>query len=133
MKNVTIPADLLERLIDDGRGSVASDEAQAILDREKSEADQVPFDEILEATHLIHEMYRVKDRLGNGPNRVFENEKTGALVGVAFFRMDDIAGRNDFATIKYGDFEYSFKAETIRLSNYKLMASQFVYQLGLSK
>lgn len=93
---------------------------------------QPPFDLILDACHLVHEMYRIKDRLGNGCNRVFENKETGESVSVNFYRMDNLNGNDDFATIKYGELEINYKAESIRLSNYKLMASYFAYCLGKS-
>lgn len=94
---------------------------------------QVPFDLILDACHLVHEMYRIKDRLGNGCNRVFENKETGQSVSVSFYRMNDINGNDDFAKVKYGEFEINYKAGMVRLSNYKLMASYFAYHLGKSE
>lgn len=101
-----------------------------VIDNSETE---VPFDQILEACHLVHEMYRIKDRLGNGCNRVFENKETGQSVSVSFYRMNDINGNDDFAKVKYGEFEINYKAGMVRLSNYKLMASYFAYHLGKSE
>ena len=129
---ILVPRDVLSSLTDIASeyGYSIAGTGYELLGVKDNPDTEVPFDLILDACHLVHEMYRIKDRLGNGCNRVFEDKETGKTVSVDFYRMNDINGNDDFATIKYGEFKINYKAGMIRLSNYKLMASYFAYHLG---
>lgn len=132
---VLVPRELLISFIDIAceHGYPIAGSGYDLLRSQENSEPAIPFSLILEATHLIHEMYRIKDRLGNGCNRVFEDKKTGESISVRFFCMDDINGNDDFAEIEYGELKISFKAGMIRLSDYKRMACYFTYHLGKVK